>query len=151
MDKTVDLASHVRSAFHLKSMIRAGLIAVTCLGLFAAVQPGLAQKNSLSMLDQLDHGEWELRGLGEDLGKLCLRSGRDLVQIRHRGDACTAVVVDDKPNEITVQYMCGGRGYGRTHVRRETNALIQIDSQGIAHGQPFAFATEGRRIGACGG
>ena len=28
--------------------------------------------------------------------------------------------------EVTVQYTCRGRGYGRTHIRRETNRLVQI-------------------------
>lgn len=151
MDKSVGLVSQSRSAFRLKRAVKAGLVLAACVGLALGIQPGFAQKKSLAMLDQLDRGEWELRGLGEDIGKMCLRTGRDLIQLRHRNDVCTNVVVDDKPNEITVQYTCAGQGYGRTHVRRETNALIQIDSQGIAHGQPFAFATEGRRIGGCGG
>jgi hypothetical protein len=48
-----------------------------------------------------------------------------------------------------VQYTCRGRGYGRTHIRRETSRLVQIDTQGIADGRPFAFAAEARRVGDC--
>lgn len=80
---------------------------------------------------------------------ICLDNGRKLIQLRHPDLACNSVVVEDKPNEVTVQYTCRGQGYGRTRVRRETNSLVQIDSQGIVNGRPFAFAAEGRRVGTC--
>ena len=72
-----------------------------------------------------------------------------LIQLRHPAAACDRLVVDDGASEVTVQYTCRGRGYGRTHIRRETNRLVQIDSQGIAEGLPFSFAAEARRIGDC--
>jgi hypothetical protein len=59
------------------------------------------------------------------------------------------VVIDDTPNEMTVQYTCPGNGYGRTHIRRESDHLVQIDSQGIEDGLPFAFTAEARWAGAC--
>ena len=52
-------------------------------------------------------------------------------------------------NEVTGQYTCRGDGYGRTHIRRETATLAQIDGQGIAGGKPFQFAAEARRVGSC--
>lgn len=126
---------------------------MTGLGIALFSAAAVAEKRPLAMLDQLAAGEWELRehGEGSQPGKLCLRGGRDLIQLRHPGAPCSIVVVDDRPNEVTVQYTCAGRGYGRTHIRRETNGLVQVDGQGIVGGQPFAFAAEGRRIGACGG
>ena len=48
-----------------------------------------------------------------------------------------------------VQYTCRGKGYGRTQIRRESNRLVQIDSQGIADGLPFSFSAEARRVGDC--
>lgn len=103
------------------------------------------------MLDQLDSGAWELRPHGEGTTRnLCLDSGRKLIQLKHPGLSCSSVVVEDQPNEVTVQYTCRGQGYGRTHVRRETNGLVQIDSQGIVDGRPFVFSAEGRRTGNCG-
>lgn len=105
------------------------------------------------MLDQLDRGTWELRRPGSGgeaaMRSMCLDSGRKLIQLQHPGVSCSSVIVDDNPNEVTVQYTCPGQGYGRTHVRRETNSLIQLDSQGIVNGRPFAFAVEGRRVGTC--
>ncbi|WP_395392254.1 hypothetical protein WBP07_14985 [Novosphingobium sp. BL-8A] len=150
MDKADGLVSKSRGAPFSGRMLRAALFGLTSIGLAAMPWPGVAQKKPLAMLDQLDRGSWELRGLG-NAGKLCLRSGHELIQLKHPGMACTTVIVDDTINEVTVQYTCPGQGYGRTHIRRETGNLIQIDSQGIANGRPFVFATEGRRVGNCGG
>jgi hypothetical protein len=104
------------------------------------------------MLDQLAPGQWELRDRsGTVVQRLCVASGRSLVQLRHQGQSCERFVVKDNRDEVDVQYTCRGRGYGRTSIRRETNRLAQIDSQGIADGLPFEFAVEARRTGECGG
>jgi hypothetical protein len=121
--------------------------------LFAAFTvPAAGQRPALAMLDQLESGRWELRlrdGSGA-VERICLQNGRRLIQLRHPAAACDSLVVSDAASEVTVQYTCRGRGYGRTHIRRETPRLVQIDSQGIAEGLPFAFAAEGRRVGDCG-
>lgn len=150
MGKTDGAVSRLNGSFALVSGFRPGLAGLAAFSLLAAAGPAMAQKKPLALLDQLDRGGWELRGQGEH-GKLCLRTGRELIQLQHPLETCSSVVVDDTASEVTVQYTCPGHGYGRTHIRRETNALVQIDSQGIAHGRPFAFATEGRHTGDCGG
>lgn len=126
--------------------------AVVLAAIFAAFAvPASGQRTALAMLDQLDSGRWELRwrdGSGE-VERLCVQDGRRLIQLRHPAAACDVLIVDDGVSEVTVQYTCRGRGYGRTHIRRETPRLVQIDSQGIAEGLPFTFAAEGRRIGDC--
>lgn len=102
------------------------------------------------MLDQLAPGRWELRDRsGAVVQRVCVASGRQLIQLRHPGPACESVVVQDTPGEVDVQYTCRGRGYGRTQIRRETNRLVQLNSQGIANGLPFEFAAEARRTGEC--
>lgn len=103
------------------------------------------------MLDELEPGSWELheRGPGGGVQNLCLDNGRRLIQLRHPGLPCSRVIVQDTPTDVTVQYTCRGRGFGRTHVRRETNGLIQLDSQGIVNGLPFSMVAEGRKVGAC--
>ena len=60
------------------------------------------------------------------------------------------VVVEDGARDVTVQYTCRGNGYGRTHIRKETGTLVQIDSQGISGGKPFQFTAEARQTGRCG-
>ncbi|MCJ2181071.1 hypothetical protein [Novosphingobium album (ex Hu et al. 2023)] len=114
--------------------------------------PAFGQGPELRMLDQLEGGAWELRERGDGgvVQHLCLDNGRKLIQLRHPGAPCSSVVVDDKADEVTVQYTCRGRGYGRTRIRRESNGLVQIDSQGIVNGLPFSFSAEGRKVGTCG-
>ncbi|MBY6127193.1 hypothetical protein KUW15_00540 [Qipengyuania aquimaris] len=111
--------------------------------------PVVAQ-SSLAMLDSLERGGWELRFRdGTPPRRICLRSGRELIQIRHSETGCNRFVVEDGSNEVTVQYTCPGNGYGRTNIRKESAGLVQIDSQGIVDGRPFQFSAEARRTGAC--
>lgn len=132
-----------------KGLRIAGIAGALVLG--GAASAGMAA-SSLGMLDALAPGFWELRERGAgptSLPSTCIDAGRKLIQLRHQGLACASVVIDDTANELTVQYTCRGQGYGRTHIRKETNALLQIDSQGIANGLPFAFAVEARRVSHC--
>jgi hypothetical protein len=125
-------------------MIAAGLYAIGLL------TPAAAQGPSLAMLTGLDDGQWEVRYRdGSAVRKVCVRSGLELIQLQHADSGCSRFVVEDGAAEVTVQYTCRGNGYGRTSVRRESNSLVQIDSQGIAGGLPFQFSAEARKVGAC--
>lgn len=125
-------------------------VAVMFTPLAALAAPAVAQA-SLAMLDSLERGGWEIRFRdGSTVRKVCVRTGRELIQIRHNGDACNSFVVEDSASDVTVQYTCRGNGYGRTHIRKETGQLVQIDSSGIAGGKPFDFTAEARQTGSCG-
>ncbi|MEJ2409968.1 MAG: hypothetical protein P8Y48_11680 [Novosphingobium sp.] len=132
-------------------MLQRARASIFIVALGALAVPALGQGQQLGMLDQLDTGAWELRERGESgaVHNVCLDNGRKLIQLRHPGAPCPSVVVDDKADEVTVQYTCKGQGYGRTHIRRESNGLVQVDSQGIANGLPFSFSAEGRKVGSC--
>ena len=132
-------ATRLRSA-----AIATGLL----LGIIAV--PGEAQAPALAMLDGLQAGQWEIRYRNGDAPRrLCLRNGRELIQLKHRDTGCNRYVVEDGASEVTVQYTCKGNGYGRTNIRRETASLVQIVSQGIASGLHFQVAAEARRTGSC--
>lgn len=117
----------------------------------AAWTPASGQRAALGMLDQLDRGKWEVRARDGSRATypLCLDSGRRLIQLRHPQSQCDRVIVSDQPDAVTVQYTCRGQGYGRTSIRRESNRLVQIETQGIADGLPFDFLAEARRTGDC--
>lgn len=102
-------------------------------------------------LHGLETGEWELRGRGEgaETRKLCVTDLRQLLQVRHGKALCRSFVISDAPHDLSVTYDCAAAGNGRTDLRVETTRLVQIRSQGVADGAPFAFAAEGRRIGVC--
>ncbi|MEO0462309.1 MAG: hypothetical protein AAF127_04205 [Pseudomonadota bacterium] len=112
--------------------------------------PLAAQSGGLAMLEGLAKGEWTVTYRdGRAERKICLKSGEELIQLRHKQSDCSRFVVEDAASKVTVQYTCPGDGYGRTDIRRETGDLVQIESQGIASGLPFQFAAEARRTGSC--
>lgn len=114
--------------------------------------PGAGQEPStMPMLTRLESGLWELRGPSNGrIAAICLGNPIQLTQPRHGAAACSRDVVAADANSMTVNYSCPGAGRGRTTIRIETPRLIQIDSQGLDHGAPFALRAEARRIGACG-
>ena len=112
--------------------------------------PVLAQGNGLAMLGSLTKGEWTIRQRGGAPDrKICVRSGAELIQLMHRENGCSQFVVEDGAARVTVQYTCPGNGYGRTSIRRETPALVQLESQGIEGKMPFQLTAEARRTGTC--
>lgn len=117
------------------------------LALCAAV-PVLSQDSSI--LSRLEAGQWELRGPNNArIAAICLGNPMQLVQPYHRGVQCSRDVVAADAHSMTVSYSCPGVGRGRTEIRFETPRLIQVDSQGLDRGVPFALRAEGRRIGPC--
>ena len=101
------------------------------------------------MLDTLEKGRWTLQLRDGGSERICVRSGREFIQLRHSQANCGRFVVADSSDQIDVQYNCPGAGYGRTSIRRESRTLIQLETRGIANGNPFAVAAEGRHDGAC--
>jgi len=115
-----------------------------------AVMPAVAQTPELAMLDTLDRGSWTLNFRNSDVSqRICVLTGREFIQLRHRQPGCEQFVVEDGPTLVTVQYTCRGNGYGRTTIRKEGDALVQIRSQGIQGGAPFSLEGEARRTGSC--
>ena len=129
---------------------RLGLGAIVAGLIGLAAMPGLAQGNGLAMLGTITKGEWTIKFRdGSPDRKICVRSGQELIQLRHRESGCNRFVVEDAPTKVTVQYTCAGNGYGRTSIRRETPGLVQLESQGIEGGLPFQLVAEARRTGPC--
>ncbi len=131
---------------------RLGMTALFGASLFAFAWPAATQEPN-PMLRRLESGRWELRGAGNSrIGTICLGNPILLAQPRHGAADCTPRR-DRRRREfsMTVNYACPGVGRGRTTIRFETPRLVQIDSQGLDRGAPFALRAEARRIGACAG
>lgn len=128
---------------------RFGMVSAAAAAAFAVTSVS-AQAPGLAMLNTLDRGAWELRLRSDgSTRRICLRTGRELIQLRHRQPTCDRFVVQDEPKEVTVQYTCRGNGYGRTTIRRESPDVVQIRSQGIHGGAPFSLEGEARHVGSC--
>lgn len=119
---------------------------------FAAASGGLAaEKGGLSLLDSLERGMWQLRPQSGSapVTRICLGNVERLTRLQHGSAACEQYVIRSSPNSVTVSYSCEGQGQGLTSIRKESDRIIHIQSQGIHNNAPFSFAVEGRKIGPC--
>lgn len=130
-------------------MLKALILTAAALCGLAPVAALAAQGDGLDALDRLERGEWELRERGSVVKRLCVGDPVQLLQPRHAGQMCRRFVLEDSPDRVSISYDCARGGQGRTALRVETARLVQIDSQGVAEGAPFAMLIEGRRVGAC--
>lgn len=138
---------NVQTDSRMRALALGGLAAGAAILLTA---PSLAQGSGLAMLGTLAKGEWTIKQRGEKRErKICVKSGSEVIQLMHRESGCSQFVVEDGAARVTVQYTCPGNGYGRTSIRRETSALVQLESQGIHDGMPFQLTAEARRTGTC--
>jgi len=135
----------------MRSLIAWRVLAAAGLTMFLA-GPGLSQQGgTVPMLNRLETGQWELRGGAGNarITSICLGNPILLTQPRHGATPCTRDVVAEDADSMTVNYSCPGVGRGRTTIRFETPRLVQIDSQGLDRGMPFALRAEARRVGPC--
>ncbi len=129
-------------------------LAFTALGALLLSAQGNAQPEPaqpLPALTMIQPGQWEFRSADDASANksFCVIDARVLLQMRHKGLACSRYVIANGAKEATVHYSCPNAGNGRTTVRVETPRLVQVQSQGIAENAPFSFSAEGRRTGAC--
>ena len=116
--------------------------------------PGRTQTVAASNMPALaivQPGQWLLKSRANpgESRSLCVSDVRALLQVQHGSAMCSRFVIFNSARETTVHYTCPGAGHGRTTIKVETPRLIQIESQGIAKQEPFAFELEGRRVGDC--
>ena len=127
------------------SKILLGLSAITMLS-----GAGLAAQSAFS-LQTLEKGQWTLRDKEagfKPVQRICLGDARKLVRPRHAALDCQVTRLSGNAREAVFNYSCNG-ARGSTTIRRETDRLVQIRSQGLDHGAPFALDYEARRTGTC--
>jgi len=130
-------------------MLRALATAVALLAPLAAGSATMRADNGLTALGKIERGEWTLRAADGSSRSICVTDPQMLLQLHHRGAACTRFVVEDGSLGGRITYSCPGIGNGATRVVVETPRLIRLESQGISRGLPFSFEYEGRRTGPC--
>ena len=101
-------------------------------------------------LAQVERGSWQLVGPGGNtIATVCLGDPLLLAQPQHGPQPCSREILSSDAHSVTVNYSCPGMGRGRTLLRVETPRLVQIDSQGLHNGAPFALRAQARKVGAC--
>lgn len=116
--------------------------------------PSIAKAPALNMFNRLDSGLWDIHYL-DDRGQIvrtdevCLSDSKKLIQIQHRNNQCSHTTILDEQDKVTIYYRCGQAGTGQTTVKFVTAKTVHINSQGIAHNDPFSFAAEGKYVGGC--
>ena len=84
---------------------RAVLMAALLVPFAGLASPALAQA-SLAMLDTLDRGGWEVRFRDDNsMRKVCIRSGREFIRLRHSGGNCNRFVVEDADRNVTAAHI----------------------------------------------
>jgi hypothetical protein len=127
-----------------------GVLALAGLVAVSAAPQAAAQGKGLALLARLTKGEWTIKHRdGSPDRKICLRTGQELIQLRHPEGGCSQFVIEDAEAKVAVQYTCPNNGFGRTSIRKETAGLVQLESQGIEGGLPFQFTAEARLTGSC--
>ncbi|MET0374337.1 MAG: DUF3617 family protein [Rhizorhabdus sp.] len=129
------------------SFIRALVCAIPAAALLIGT-PAAAQP-VLNALTAIAPGQWEVSVAGQTPRRMCVASPETLLQIRHRANPCSRLVIADAKASATVHYSCPGAGWGRTTLRVATPNVARISTQGIADNAPFDFDATARRIGDC--
>ena len=136
----------MRRAYILASLVPLGILAAAApapaLTLFdGGFQPGLWQMTPLD-------SDWQMRAPNGQAQ--CLIGPERLVHAGHSSANadCGHTVVEDAADRATVTYVCKGRGYGRTSIRRDGDGFI-VDAQGIDGRDPYEMRGQYKRIGAC--
>jgi len=105
----------------------------------------------LATLAGLQRGNWQFKEIGAATARVvCAPDPMRLIQFNHPGITCSHFTIVDAANQVTIQYNCGPRGYGKTTVTVTQPGQIRLDTQGISpDGRPFDSSYEGQYTGAC--
>jgi len=114
---------------------------------FGAAWPAVSQ--APGPLASVEQGRWELRAGSNAIGTICLGDPLLLAQPQRAPQPCSREIISSDTHSVTVNYVCPGMGRGRSVLRVETPRLVQIDSQGLHNGTPFALRAQARKTGPC--
>jgi hypothetical protein len=118
-------------------------MAATTLLLIAAAAP--------SALTQAQPGMWEISGApgARTPVRQCVADIAVLARFEHWAKTCSAKIVKDDGSSTSIQYSCGGAGFGNSEIDVITPRSLRISTQGISDGLPFNYVLQARRIDDC--
>jgi hypothetical protein len=130
-------------------MTRLRLAGLAAFGTAAALTLTAAQRPSV--FAQTVGGLWEVSGVpGSKLPlRQCMTDVARLAYFEHRNQSCSMKIITDDPTSATLDYNCGGSGFGHSKVDMITPRSLRIDTQGISDKLPFNYVLQARRVGDC--
>ena len=104
-----------------------------------------------SALVQAQPGVWEISGApgAKAPVRQCVADIATLARFEHRAKTCTAKILKDDGSSTSIQYSCGGAGFGNSQIDVITPRSLRISTQGISDGLPFNYVLQARRIDDC--
>ena len=131
-------------------MTRFSLLALAAIG-GAAAALGAGAAEPPWALAQAHPGLWEVTGWPSARGpvRLCVADIRSLGRFEHRARRCETRVIPRGPSSASVEYQCGGAGFGSSRIDVITPRSLRIRTQGISNNMPFHYLIQARRVGEC--
>jgi hypothetical protein len=125
------------------TLTRVSVLAGPALTLLAAAGP--------SALTQAQPGLWELSGAPGTSAPVreCVADIASLARFEHRASSCSAKVSKDAGTSTSIEYSCGGAGFGHSEIDVITPRALRISTQGISGGLPFNYVLQARRVDDC--
>jgi len=109
-----------------------------------------AEAPFLKALADWQQGRWLASMVGGRTGApICLTEPEALLTGGRPKPGCTYTIIEDRPTQATVTYICPGGRTGHTVLRRDAGNIYTVDAQGVDGGLPFGDKAEWRRIGNC--
>ena len=123
----------------------------TNLLIIAAAAFAVTAAQPVPTLADLQPGMWEVTAAEHEkvLARQCVSDVAALARFEHRDKACSAKILKSSGSEASVEYSCGGAGFGHSDIVVLTPRSVRISTQGISGGLPFNYLIQARRVGDC--
>jgi hypothetical protein len=134
-------------------MVRCATLILAASGLTAALTVGLTPgaAEQPPSIAQAQPGLWEISGVpgATAPSRQCLADIAALARFEHRAKACSAKVLKTSGSMTSIEYSCGGAGFGHSEIQVITPRSLRISTQGISNGLPFNYVLQAHRVDDC--
>lgn len=100
---------------------------------------------------QAQAGLWEVSGAPDARTPIrqCIADVSTLARFEHRASRCTSKILKNNGSSTSIEYSCGGAGFGHSDIQALTPRSLRISTQGISDGLPFNYVLQAHRIDDC--
>ena len=133
----------------LARMARLSILLLPAAALTLGMSPGAAEPPP--SIAQVQPGLWEISGApgANAPARQCIADIAALARFEHRAKACAAKVLKASGSLTSIEYSCGGAGFGHSEIQTITPRSLRISTQGISDGLPFNYVLQAHRIDDC--